>query len=153
MGPDDIFECTKCGECCKGYGGAFATEKDIHAIGAYLKIDPGIIVSRFCQVSCGKMILGQGEDGYCVFWDGECKIHPVKPRMCRAWPFIKSVLVDVENWRIMADSCPGMRTDISDDIIKACVRKAIRERKLKEKTEILQSEHHAIDHGETPSKQ
>jgi hypothetical protein len=47
----------------------------------------------------------------------------VKPRMCSEWPFIKSVLVDVKNWHIMAGSCPGMRTDVIDNMIEACVRR------------------------------
>jgi hypothetical protein len=42
--------------------------------------------------------------------------------MCREWPFIGSVLVDGKNWYAMAGSCPGMRTDVIDDQIKACVR-------------------------------
>ncbi len=33
----EIFDCKKCGDCCKGYGGTFVTEQDIKAISAYLK--------------------------------------------------------------------------------------------------------------------
>jgi hypothetical protein len=45
--------------------------------------------------------------------------------MCKEWPFIKSVLVDIDNWYIMAGLCPGMRTDIPDRVIKECVRKEL----------------------------
>ncbi|MEZ4524987.1 MAG: YkgJ family cysteine cluster protein [Desulfobacterales bacterium] len=63
------------------------------------------------------------QSGYCVFWKEKiCTIHPVKPRMCKAWPFIQSVLTDVNNWRMMAGSCPGMRTDVPDDMILACAQ-------------------------------
>ena len=41
--------------------------------------------------------------------------------MCRQWPFIESVLVDINNWRIMAGLCPGICTDVPDVVIKACV--------------------------------
>lgn len=121
----DIFKCRQCGECCKGYGGTFVTEKEIKAIVDYLNIDPEHFVDNYCQVSGGKPVLAQGNDAYCVFWDGLCTIHPVKPRMCREWPFIKSVLVDINNWHIMAALCPGIRTDFPDSVIKECVRKEL----------------------------
>jgi Fe-S-cluster containining protein len=71
-------------------------------------------------------VLAQGEDGYCVFARSAlCTIHPVKPRMCRSWPFIEGVLRDPGNWAIMAGACPGMRTDISEKTIVRCVREAL----------------------------
>ena len=123
--PSDIFKCRQCGECCKGYGGTFVTEKEIKAIVDYLNTDPESFVDNYCQVSGGKAVLAQGRNAYCVFWDGLCTIHPVKPRMCRNWPFIKSVLVDIINWHIMAELCPGIRTDFPDNVIKECVRKEL----------------------------
>jgi hypothetical protein len=70
--------------------------------------------------------LAQAENGYCVFWkDKICTIHPVKPRMCKAWPFIPNVLKDPQNWLIMAGFCPGIRTDITPSEIVACVRRQI----------------------------
>jgi len=57
-------------------------------------------------------------DMYCIFWDGLCTIHSVKPRMCKTWPFIESILVDTINWSIMASLCPGIRTDVPNRIIK-----------------------------------
>lgn len=124
MGSADIFECRKCGECCKGYGGTFVTARDIQAIARFIHTAPDSFVENYCQMSGSQLVLAQGENGYCIFWDEVCTIHPVKPRMCRAWPFIESVLVDIKNWHIMAASCPGMRTDVSDGVIEACVRKA-----------------------------
>ena len=121
----DIFECKKCGDCCKGYGGTFVTAKDIEAISAYIKTDPKTFVADYCRMSGNRPVLAQGKNGYCVFWDGQCTIHPVKPRMCKAWPFIKSVLADVNNWHIMAALCPGIRTDVPDNIVKACVKKEL----------------------------
>ena len=123
--PSDIFKCRQCGECCKGYGGTFVTEKEIKAIVDFLNTDPESFIDNYCQVSGGKPVLAQGRNSYCVFWDGLCTIHPVKPRMCRNWPFIKSVLVDIKNWYIMAELCPGIRTDLPDRVIKECIRKEL----------------------------
>lgn len=121
----DLFVCTMCGDCCKGYGGTYVNREDIAAIAAFLQMDFSAIIRRYCQMSGGKYLLGQGADGYCVFWESACNIHPVKPRMCRQWPFIESVRVDPYNWLIMAGSCPGMRTDIPLRHVQACVERVL----------------------------
>ena len=125
MKSSDIFKCKKCGDCCKGYGGTFVTEKNIIAIAAYIKADPEQFVVDYCKMSGKKPVLAQGKNGYCIFWEGQCTIHPVKPRMCKAWPFIESVLTDVNNWHIMASSCPGIRIDVPDSLVKECVKKEL----------------------------
>jgi Fe-S-cluster containining protein len=124
--PSDIFTCKKCGDCCKGYGGTYVTDKDIEKIAGYIHTDPINFISDYCEKSGGRPILGQGSDGYCIFWDKICTIHPVKPKMCREWPFIHAVLADVENWHIMAGFCPGMREDLPDKVILECVRREIK---------------------------
>ena len=123
--PNDIFNCQKCGECCRGYGGTFVTDKDIQRISRYLNVDSSRFVTEFCQISGGKTVLAQGDNGYCIFWDRLCAIHPVKPQMCKKWPFIESILADVENWRIMAAMCAGIRTDVPGRLIKECVKKVL----------------------------
>jgi Fe-S-cluster containining protein len=119
----EIFKCQKCGDCCKGYGGTFLTRNDINTIAEYIGKDPPTFIAKYCRLSGDKPILAQGPNGYCIFWDKFCTIHSVKPRMCREWPFIISVLVDVKNWHIMAGLCPGMRTDVIDKMIEAHVRR------------------------------
>ena len=122
MKSSDIFKCTKCGDCCKGYGGTFVTAQDIDAIAGYINTDPKHFVADYCQMSGGKPVLAQGKNSYCIFWDKLCTIHPVKPRMCKSWPFLESVLIDINNWHIMAASCAGIRTDVPDHTVKECVR-------------------------------
>jgi len=123
---EDLFSCQKCGDCCKGFGGTFVSTEDLKAIADYVRENhPELMITTFCQKSGNKNVLAQADNGYCVFWDKMCTIHPVKPRMCRKWPFIESILVDVENWYIMAGSCPGMRTDVSQADILECVRQEL----------------------------
>jgi len=121
MNTKEIFKCQQCGDCCKGFGGTFVTEKEIEKIAARVHTDTQTFVEKYCQISGGKALLAQGKDQYCIFWDGRCSIHPVKPRMCKNWPFLKSVMVDINNWHIMASLCPGIRTDVPDSTIKAYV--------------------------------
>jgi Fe-S-cluster containining protein len=123
--PENLFECQKCGDCCKGYGGTYVTADDINKISNYIGVPSREFKTKYCTLSNNKPLLIQKSDGYCVFWDAMCTIHPVKPKMCRAWPFIRSILVDPDNWNLMASLCPGMRTDYPDDVIANCVRKKI----------------------------
>lgn len=113
--PRAAFDCTMCGECCNGYGGTYVTEEDIKAIAAYIGSDPLTFTEDFCSISDGRPLLKSGENGKCVFFKEKCSIHEVKPRMCREWPFIPAVLKEPENWGLMADACPGIRTDIDKD--------------------------------------
>lgn len=123
--PDDLFKCQCCGDCCKGYGGTYISETEIDAICRYLGLEPDIFIGRYCQISGDNPVIAQGINGYCIFWDKVCTIHPVKPRMCKNWPFIENILVDTINWQAMAASCPGIRTDFSEHQIKSCVRKVL----------------------------
>lgn len=124
-----IFTCTQCGDCCKGYGGTVISESDAKQIADYLNIPLEQFFRDHCINSGKKRMLNQQSSGYCTFWDENCTIHPVKPGMCRAWPFIKSVLIDAANWRIMAGSCPGMRSDINDERIYQETRQSIKRQK------------------------
>jgi len=127
LNPEDLFTCKECGDCCKGYGGTFITDRQLRTIANYIGMDPLRFIQEKCQISDGKPVLAQKENGYCIFWDGLCTIYSVRPDMCRKWPFIESVLHDVSNWHIMAGSCPGMRTDIPSRVILDCVKKKLRE--------------------------
>jgi Fe-S-cluster containining protein len=124
---DALFECRLCGDCCKGYGGTFVNREDIEAISRYIGTDARKFVTEYCQLSGKRPVLAQGTDGYCIFWDKVCTIHPVKPLMCRRWPFLKSVLVDSTNWQTMANSCPGIRTDVAVGTLEKCVKKILSE--------------------------
>ncbi|MCF8067915.1 MAG: YkgJ family cysteine cluster protein [Desulfobacterales bacterium] len=121
----DIFKCMQCGECCKGYGGTYVSDADIRAIADYINKSPEVVRAGYCQLSGKKLLIRQKEDGFCIFFDKLCTIHPVKPRMCRAWPYIKSVVADVNNWHIMSSMCPGIQTHFPDDVIVRCVSEEI----------------------------
>lgn len=121
-----IFECRQCGECCRGYGGTLINQNDILAISSHIGVSPDDFVRDYCARSGSGLVISQGENGYCLFArEALCRIHPVKPRMCKAWPFIEGVLRDPGNWYIMAGVCPGIRTDVSEKTIRRCVEAAM----------------------------
>jgi Fe-S-cluster containining protein len=124
--PRQIFNCQQCGDCCKGFGGTYVSPEDIDSIAAFIHAEPESFLKKYCQLSGKKPVLSQAENGYCIFWkDRICTIHPVKPRMCKAWPFIPNVLKDPENWYVMAGLCPGIRADVTPSEIVDCVRTQI----------------------------
>jgi len=115
-----VFICQECGQCCYGFGGTYVSDEDIQKIAKYVQTDSKTFVEKYCVLSGSRWVLRQRSDGYCMFEKGKrCDIHPVKPKMCREWPHIKSVLVDIQNWQIMAGFCLGMQKDATEKEIRA----------------------------------
>lgn len=119
----DIFECKTCGDCCTGFGGTYVSEKDIINISEYIHVTPEELKNRYLEKSSsGKYVIIRGKNGKCCFADKLCQIHPVKPKMCKAWPFIQNVIKNPENWNVMAGACPGIKKDIREKDLLRCVR-------------------------------
>ena len=57
------------------------------------------------------------ENGVCVFLlDGNrCRVHPVKPFICRQWPFLPALLVDPEELEQAKGACPGINPACSPE--------------------------------------
>ena len=110
----DIFECQLCGDCCNGFGGTYVTDQDIANIATFIQADPTTFVATYCDYSGSRPLLTLGSDGSCVFFDKEkqCTIHPVKPYMCKAWPYLKTLIKNPENWTAMASACPGIKSQV-----------------------------------------
>jgi len=115
-----IFNCQKCGDCCRGYGGTYVTELDIDKISSFINVPSKQFIKNYCALSGKKYLLAQDKNtGYCLFWNHskQCTIHPVKPLMCRQWPYLKSVLLDLANWSMMGSCCPGIDKNAPADIV------------------------------------
>ncbi len=125
MSKKKLFSCTQCSDCCKGFGGTYLTEFDVAAISRFVGVAPEKFKQSYCTASGRRLVLKQRSDGYCIFWDENCTIHAVKPRMCRKWPFIESVVTDPINWHIMAGMCPGMDDTADDKDIVAYVKEQL----------------------------
>ncbi len=120
---EDIFECQLCGDCCNGFGGTYVTDEDILKIASFIDADPKTFVATYCDYAGSKPVLTLGANGACIFFEREkqCTIHPVKPYMCKAWPYIKTIIKNPENWNAMAGACPGMKKDIPHKDLKQIV--------------------------------
>jgi len=49
-------------------------------------------------------------DGFCVFHleDHLCRVHPVKPFICRQWPFLPILLLEADELEHAKTACPGI---------------------------------------------
>ena len=106
FGPAE-FRCVRCGQCCRWKGLVKVTEEEADSIAAFLNMDPRSFINSLTRLSPDRTTLSllEKEDGSCYFYDEEarvCRIQPVKPRQCRAFPFTWSF----PGWE---DVCEGGR--------------------------------------------
>lgn len=105
------FECRMCGHCCHGEGGIIMSAKDRKRLAEHLGIGIEEMLARYAQLTNGKYNLKTGDDGYCIFYDNGCAVHPGRPDICRAWPFFRGNLVDSLSWEMIQEYCPGVNPD------------------------------------------
>jgi hypothetical protein len=61
--------------------------------------------------------------GACVFLrEGRCLVHPVKPAICRAWPFLEALLTHADELEGAKGACPGIDPDCSHGDFRAAAR-------------------------------
>ncbi|MBI9110575.1 YkgJ family cysteine cluster protein [Maridesulfovibrio ferrireducens] len=105
------FECQRCGHCCQGEGGIIMTKKDRKRLAEHLGLPEEEMILKYSETVNGKIRLQSREDGYCVFFNEGCGVHPGRPDVCRAWPFFRGNLVDKLSWEMVQDYCPGINNE------------------------------------------
>ncbi|MDQ7031557.1 MAG: YkgJ family cysteine cluster protein [Desulfonauticus sp.] len=111
---DQVFNCQRCGHCCEGEGGIIVTLEEQEKIADFL----GLSVQKFQQIylvdsNDKKSIKTKGN--LCVFFEPDkgCSIHPVKPKVCAAWPFFRGNLIDEAALEMAKTYCPGINKNVS----------------------------------------
>ena len=105
-----VFHCQQCGDCCSGRGGIHVKPGEVEAMAALLKLS----VEDFCRGYVEASALGPrltiAANGFCIFFmEGNlCRVHPVKPFICRQWPFLPVLLVDPDELEHAKTACPGI---------------------------------------------
>ncbi len=105
------FECRMCGHCCQGEGGIIMTAKDRKRLAGHLEISEQELIEKHSETVNGKIRLQSREDGYCVFYNEGCGVHPGRPDICRAWPFFRGNLIDETSWEMIHEYCPGVNPE------------------------------------------
>ncbi len=105
-----VFNCRQCGDCCSGRGGIHVRPHEVEAMAALLSM----AVDDFCRSYVENSVTGTrltvAENGFCIFLrEGNlCRVHPVKPFICRQWPYLPALLLDSEEFEQAKGACPGL---------------------------------------------
>ncbi|WP_043793519.1 YkgJ family cysteine cluster protein [Solidesulfovibrio fructosivorans] len=106
------FTCRRCGHCCQGVGGIMLSLSDITRLAEHLGLTPEAMLARFAEHVGGKDRLATGADGYCIFYNEGCSVHPARPDVCRAWPYFRGNIIDAASHAMAAEDCPGINTEV-----------------------------------------
>ncbi len=110
-----VFHCQQCGDCCAGRGGIFVRPDEVAAMAAFLDLDEPEFCRRYVESSPLGNRLTIAAD-VCVFMeDNRCRVHPVKPFICRQWPFLPALLADAEEFEAAKGACPGINPGCSHE--------------------------------------
>jgi Fe-S-cluster containining protein len=101
------FECSRCGDCCRGSGHVWVTEPETERIRALLGISQDDLGQRFLRRVGHRLALTDGPQGDCVFWEDGCTIYPARPSQCRTFPFWQQNLATPRAWNETVQQCPG----------------------------------------------
>ncbi len=102
-----------CGKCCYGKGIKLKDE-EIKRIADFLKMTEDEFKKKYCEEKRGRYELKTDNSNFCIFLENNrCKIHPVKPYVCKLWPFFPALLSDKEEWEMAKSACPGINRECS----------------------------------------
>lgn len=108
---EKIFTCRRCGFCCQGETTVSLDENDQRRMVQCLDLELDQVRTRYWRLT-GTVVQMKIVDGHCIFYEDGCLVHAGRPWRCRQWPLHPSILDDEVNFRIIADSCPGIRAEI-----------------------------------------
>ena len=103
-----VFSCRQCGECCLGERGILVTAAEHEAMAAHLGLSPDDFAARYLVATpLGPQLASRS--GSCALQaEGLCRVHPVKPFICRQWPFLPALLVNPDELEHAKGACPGI---------------------------------------------
>jgi len=125
-----VFQCQQCGDCCIGQGGIFVKSDEVDAMAALLALPVAEFRGRFVEASdLGPRLTVA--NGVCVFLMAKnlCRVHPVKPFICRQWPFLPAILMDPDELENAKTACPGINPESGhEDFVEAALGQGAKEK-------------------------
>ena len=126
-----VFQCRQCGDCCVRPRRYLCQAR---RSGGHGRACWQIPVAEFCRRFVEASALGPRltvADGVCVFLmaGSLCRVHPVKPFICRQWPFLPALLVDPDELENAKTACPGLNPACThEDFVEAALRQGAPEK-------------------------
>ncbi len=111
MSVEDIFTCEQCGYCCHGETTVSLNDKDVKRMCDHLQLSFEEAKEKYLRIT-GNVVQMKTVDGHCIFFKGNCSVHPGRPWRCRQWPLHPSILSDQANFTAIASSCPGINKEL-----------------------------------------
>ena len=89
-------------------------EPQTRAAAAFLGLDEAAFRRLYLAPPGGRDI-GLDKSGHCLFRQpgGLCLIHPVKPAVCRLWPFLPALMARESAFQEARCACPGLSPDLT----------------------------------------
>ena len=103
------FECQGCGVCCTGAPGTiYVAQEEIGAIAKHLGLGVSDFIARYLYPYKDSFSIGEDVRGNCLLFHEGCRVYPVRPFQCRAFPFWFSNVRSESRWKKIARQCPGI---------------------------------------------
>jgi len=117
---ETIFSCQRCGHCCEGKGGIVLTLPELEKIAIFLDVEQATFQKKYTELSPEGKLRLKTKNNFCIFFNSKrgCLIHPVKPKVCAAWPFFRGNLIDEMALAMAKTYCPGINPKVSLDQFK-----------------------------------
>lgn len=115
---DEVFDCKRCGFCCHGETTVSLNLDDQRNMLETLDISREVALQKYWKVN-GSEIQMNTIDGHCIFYNNGCQVHKGRPWRCRQWPLVPAIIKDINNFKTISASCPGINKTASySDICK-----------------------------------
>lgn len=103
------FECQQCGQCCTGAPGSiYVGSEEIERIANHLRIKAGRFLELYTYPFKDSHSIREESDGRCLFYEQGCRIYPVRPLQCSAFPFWFVNVRNEQRWLAISRQCPGI---------------------------------------------
>ncbi len=103
------FECTRCGNCCRGPGYVWVDEEETQALADHFEMDVITFEKVYTRKTGRNRSLREQANDNCIFFDDQqgCLVYEARPQQCRTWPFWDNNLSSEAMWKRTQQRCPG----------------------------------------------